>query len=354
LSKKPDSRSPAFQSIRATASRLVLAGTTRDPNVPLVPLIRGLLPNLKRAQRYIAEAVVKDPEQFIAQSISEVAQHCGVSTGSVVLFCKSLGLKGFPQLKVALARSLAEPLFASQGGAGSRDGRPGILQEVFQGHIKALRETLRLNSERTLDAAVKALAKSHRIVLFSIGLSYPVAYSLYTRMRFLGFPASSEYDSHLQLASAAELQRGDVAVGISLSGSTRETVECLRLSKERGAKTICITNSIDSPLARSADIRLYAAPSEVKYFQAPLTSRLTQLGLADVLLAMLGLGCKRKAVAHLERAEEHLLKRRIDGLNELPGASTRVRGRPTLASTSPRHLSLSLRANRTRPKRTRS
>ena len=278
----------------------------------LLPYAQGLIPTLKHAQRRIAEALVGDPEQFITRPISELAKHCGVSTGSIVLFCRLLGLKGLPALKISLARELAAPVLPmfsnkieGQGGA------PLILQRVFKEHVDSLQKTLKLNTGTALNAAVAALFKAKRIVLFSIGLSYPVAYSLYARLRFIGVPAHIEYDSHLQLAAAAEMGKGDVAIGISVSGATSETVECVRVSKTHGAKTLCITNSINSPLAQIADIRLYAAPSEVQYFQAPLASRVTQLALADCLLVTLAQRLKRKVLAHFERAEEHLLKRRL-------------------------------------------
>jgi len=287
-----------------------------------LPWIGGLLPTLKRAQRQIARAIVDDPEQFITQSISDLAERCGISAGSVVSFCKSLGLTGFPALKIRLARELAEPVLPLTGKNKGERGASAILQQVFHEHVKALHETQRLNSPSSVQAAALTLSEARRIVLFSIGLSYPVAYSFYARLRFIGMPAFIEYDSHMQLAAAAEMNKREVALGISVAGSTSETVECLRLSKARGAKTVCITNSIDSPLARAADVRLYAAPSEVKYFQAPLASRLTQLALADALLVILGLQRKHEAVAHLERAEEHLLKRRLSG----GGRAGRARG----------------------------
>lgn len=302
VSDRKSKRNSVFQSSRQGVA---------NPGASLLPLIQGRIPSLKRAQRRIAEAIVADPEQFIAESIAEVASRCQVSTGSIVHFCKSLGLRGFPDLKVALARGLSEPLFPSTRKVGLKNRATTVLEMVFQEHTNALRNTLQLNSAATLDAAVKALIEARRIFLFSIGLSYPVAYSLYARMRFIGYPAQIEYDSHLQLARAAEMGPRDAALGISMAGNTSETVECLRLAKQRGSKTICITNSIGSPLAEVADIRLYAAPSHVKYFQAPLTSRVTQLAVADALLTALGLGRRRQALTHLRRAEEYLLKHRV-------------------------------------------
>ncbi len=296
-------------SLRMGASR-----TSRVRAMGLLPLIRGLLPTFQPAQRQIAEVVLNDPERFISQSISQLAEDCGVSAGSIVLFCKSLRLAGLPALKIALARELAAPVLPFfDKKFESREGASAIFQRVLEEHVKGLHETLKLNSPRALDEAAAAMLRAERIVLFSIGLSYPIAYSMYARLRFLGLPAFIEFDSHLQLAAAAEITGNTVAVGVSVSGTTSETVECLHLCKARGARTICITNSINSPLAQTADIRLFAAPSEVKYFQAPLASRLTQLALADALLVLVGLGRKRKALAHLRRAEEQLLKRRISG-----------------------------------------
>lgn len=302
-----------FAGVDGKMSRAQGAGhKAASPGASLIPLIRGRIPSLKRAQRRIAEEIIRDPEQFIAQSISELAARCEVSTGSIVHFCKSLGLRGLPHLKVALARGLSEPLFPSGGKVRAGSGAGEILEMVFQAHTQALRDTLRLNSPATLEEAVNVLLKARRTFLFSIGLSYPVAYSLYGRMKFMGYPAYIEYDSHLQLARAAEMGPGDAGLAVSVAGNTSETVECLRLAKERGARTLCITNSIGSPLAEAADIRLYAAPSAVKYFQAPLASRVTQLAVADALLTALGLRRKRQVLTHLRRAEECLLKHRVE------------------------------------------
>jgi DNA-binding MurR/RpiR family transcriptional regulator len=78
-----------------------------------------------------------------------------------------------------------------------------------------------------LGVAAKAVGRARRIVLFLIGLSYPVAYSLFARMRFIGLPTYIEYGSRLQLA-AAEMKEREVAIAISVAGNTGGTVECLR------------------------------------------------------------------------------------------------------------------------------
>ena len=48
------------------------AGRGQVPNV--LPLLRGRLPTLKRAQRRVTEGILRDPEQLITQSISDLAR----------------------------------------------------------------------------------------------------------------------------------------------------------------------------------------------------------------------------------------------------------------------------------------
>ncbi|MBI4165391.1 MAG: MurR/RpiR family transcriptional regulator [Acidobacteria bacterium] len=276
------------------------------------------MPAMNRAQRQIAEIVLKDPEQFISCPVSQLASMCRVSKGSIVLFCKALGLKGLSAFKLSLARELAAPVLPffheKLDGVG---GSAQIVKRVFEEHVESLRQTMKLNPPDLLASVGEALGKARHIVLFSTGLSYPMAYSLHARLRFMGLPAFMECDSHLQLAAAAQMGKQDVAVGISVSGCTTQTVECLWQSKSRGAKTIAITNCIGSPLTQTADVSLYAAPGEVKYFQAPLASRLGQLALVDALLVIVGLHRKRQALAHLRRHDECLLTRRISDIRAL-------------------------------------
>src|SRR5579875_4028504 len=204
---------PARSLLKRSPQRRRAPQSAKDLSKPshpqaLIPFLQGLLPTLKRARRRIAEAIIRDPEDFIAHSISELAAGARVSPGSIVMFCKSLGLKGLPTLKMALARELSEPFFVPRDQIKNHDAGASTLQKVFGEHIRALQETLRINSNDVLRHAVKVLANAQRITLFATGLSYPVAYSLCARLRLIGFPANIEYDSHLQLAAAADMRAG--------------------------------------------------------------------------------------------------------------------------------------------------
>jgi DNA-binding MurR/RpiR family transcriptional regulator len=78
-----------------------------DPCRPVSVLIkvRGLLPNLQPAQRRVAEAVLVDPAGISESSITAVARRCQTSETTVLRFCRAIGLAGYPELRIALARA---------------------------------------------------------------------------------------------------------------------------------------------------------------------------------------------------------------------------------------------------------
>ena len=64
-----------------------------------------------------------------------------------------------------------------------------------------------------------------------------------------------------------------MAIGISHSGATRETIEPFELAKERGATTIALTADPRSPLARAADVRLISSSSETSFRTGSIGAR---------------------------------------------------------------------------------
>jgi RpiR family transcriptional regulator, carbohydrate utilization regulator len=281
--------------------------TDVDVMRPVLTYLQGILASLNPTDRRIVDCVLADPEKIVASSIGELKEASGASLGSIHGFCRRLGLKGFPEFKLALARELAQAALA--GGQPGESGSP--YETVFRLHGQSLNETFRVNPAATLERVAHALGRARRIEFFSVGLSYPVAYTAYCKFLLIGLPAQAQCDPHVQLINATQAKPGDVAFGISLSGTSRETVQCLEVAKAKGATTICLTNAMRSPITTHAELCLYATPSEIKYFQAPLASRVTQLALIDALFVTLALKNKRQTLTRLQQSGEELLKRRL-------------------------------------------
>jgi RpiR family carbohydrate utilization transcriptional regulator len=283
-----------------------------EPRKPLLVYMQGILPSLNHTERLIADFVLEDPERILSSSIAEMRDACGASVGSIVGFCRHMGQKGFAQFKIALARELAQSGFSSFGLESNGKGAPdSLFENVFRFHARSLIETLQVNNQETMRQAAMAIDRARHIEVFSTGISFSVAYLTACKFKLIGLPAATQFDSHMQIVAATQLRKSDVAFGISCSGSTRETVRCLEIAQASGAKTICLTNSMKSPIIACSDLALFATPSEIKYFQAPLASRITQLAVVDALFVYLAQKHKDRTAVELRNAGEELLKRRI-------------------------------------------
>src|SRR6266851_2779937 len=128
--------------VRKRAVDLAKATRAGAPNRPLLVYLQGILPSLNRTERLIAEYILSDPERILSSSIAEIRNGSGASVGSIVGFCRNLGLKGFANFKMALARELAQTgLPGMREGAADPSGM-SLFQRVFHFHAQSLAETL--------------------------------------------------------------------------------------------------------------------------------------------------------------------------------------------------------------------
>ncbi len=131
---------------------------------PLLIHMQALLPTLHRKERMIADFILADPERILSSSIAEVREGSGASVGAIVGFCRRLGLEGFANFKIELARELTQSGLSSNGDG--KDTAQSMFERVFQFHADSLTETLKINTEETLEEAALALLKGEKDRVF--------------------------------------------------------------------------------------------------------------------------------------------------------------------------------------------
>ena len=112
------------------------------------------------------------------------------------------------------------------------------------------------------------------------------------------------------LTSAALLGPGDVALGVSHSGTTCEVVDALELAGRRGAVTVALTNFPRSPLALVADHVLTTAAHETTFRSGAMASRIAQLTVVDCLFVAVASRSFDATVEALEATWEAVQPRR--------------------------------------------
>lgn len=276
-------------------------------DAPLLVRLRGIRPSLTPAEERVATKVLADARVASDLTITELAQAASTSETTVLRFCKRLGLKGYPQLRLALAAESAMPREQRMSGSdiSADDTIDDIIAKVAAVDSSAVEETAQQLDRAALKAAADAVARATRVDVYGVAASAIVGADLQQKLHRIGVVSFAWNDPHIALTSATLLTRQDVAIGISHSGATTETIESLAVARRRGATTVALTNFPLSPLAQAADIVLTTAARETSLRSGATASRIAALTVVDCLyiaVAQRDLPRARKAVAESRRA----------------------------------------------------
>lgn len=268
---------------------------------PLLVRLRALRPSLSPAEDRVAERVLADPRGTAAMTISELATAATTSETTVLRFSKRLGLSGYPRLRLALAEESARPraLPASQTDIRAGDSIDDVIRKIALSDASAVEETAEQLDRDTLAQTAKSIARAVRVDIYGSGASAVVAADLQQKLHRIGCLAFAWSDPHIALTSAALLGPRDIAIGISHSGTTHETIEAISTAKANGARTVAITNFPLSPLAKTVDLVLTTAARETSLRSGATASRIAALTVVDclyIVVAQRNLRTTRKAV----------------------------------------------------------
>ena len=261
--------------------------------------IRVAQPGMAKGASRIADYILAQPDRIVSMSVTELSEATGVSEGSIINFCRGIGLSGFQQMKLSLAQEIVQPVQFIHEDVARDDDMGTICRKVFHSGIQALRDSLSVLDPVALQRAVDIIRSSKRVEVYGIGSSAPIAEDTHYRMLRIGLDARVVVDSHVQAISASRCDPDVAVLTISHSGATHETVASTRLAKEAGAKTIVITNFARSPIQAYADVVLFTMARETSFRTEAMTSRIAQLCVVDALIAAL-------ALADYERSTETL------------------------------------------------
>ncbi|WP_340028504.1 MurR/RpiR family transcriptional regulator [Paenibacillus sp. FSL H7-0940] len=253
----------------------------------MAAILRALqqeLNNLPSQERRIAEVIMQSPSDIPSWTISHLAEQSGTSAATVTRFCKSFHFKGFPDFKMKLAAELSH---ASDETAYqdivAGNSLSKIVEAIEANHLASIADTTRLLDLGRLEHAVQLLCQARRIDLYGVATSSVVTQDFYQKLVRIGKSCTAFSDSHMQITSASSLAEGDVAMAVSYSGETPETIDALHCAKQAGASTISLTSYGSNKLATVSDIPLFTSSLEEGMRRGDMASRIALLHVVDIL-----------------------------------------------------------------------
>jgi RpiR family carbohydrate utilization transcriptional regulator len=272
---------------------------TNSPSV--LARLGTLAPSLRESERKIADYILAHPDEIIYLSVTELADRTDTSEATVIRFAQRLGYSGYAALKIALTMDRRDGAVLLPSDLRLEAGLTALKRTIIQVNIESLTDTAQLLDDDALAQAVDALTNARRIEAYGVGGSAVVAHDAYFMLMQIGLPIIALADPHLQMMSAVQLRKGDVALAISLSGSTRDTIEALQAARDAGATCMCITRYLRSPITRVAHITLLAAARPATVGGHDLLGRVAQLAVIDVLAAAITLARPDASIEALAR-----------------------------------------------------
>lgn len=257
------------------------------------------------AMRRIADLVTVQPSAPMDLTITELSERAGTSPATVTRFCRALGFDGYTQFRVGVAceigRGDATESWQADIGEefGPSDSPASVLQTLVALHTTSLEKTAaRLDLDAVVQVA-KMIATARHVDIYGVGGSGLIAREFQARLYRIGVNAHAWSDVHDGLTSAVMQNASSVALGISSTGLTEETVQMLSQAGASGAFTVAITHDAESWLAHLADVSLAtAAPSQ--YLRPDdLSVKHSQLFMLDLLYLLVAQEMFAVASTHL-------------------------------------------------------
>ena len=241
--------------------------------------IQNIYAALRPSERKVADYIFSYQGKAGELLIEELAREAKVSQPTVVRFVKAVGYKSFKDFKYAMLQDEMRERAEEKEEIGlygfrlsGKDRLEEIPGKIVTTSIQMLEETLKSIRKKEFERAVDAILGADNIVIYGVENSLcTVNCRTYT-------------DSYLQNVSAGNLTKKDLAIGVSYSGYSRNTVEMMQTAKRAGARTLVLTNFENALIAKYADILLCASHRQFFYGDT-IFSRISQLALVDMLYA---------------------------------------------------------------------
>lgn len=280
-------------------------------NISIRLKIKSIYNSLSKKEKLVADYLLNEKNDVSKQSINDISDSLNIASSTIFQFSKKIGFNGFKDLKIALLlENNAISDSSIHENINSNDDQLAIANKVFDSNIKTLQDTKQILQKKDLIKASKLINNCNQLYFFGIGGSEIVAKDAYHK--FLRSPIKVRHstDVHIQLMEASLMNENDLAICISHTGKTKETIEIAKTIKETGAKLIVITSNKESSLAKLADIVFISISDEIEFHSEALSSRISQLTILDSLFVSSMFNNRDNAEKSLSKVREVIAENR--------------------------------------------
>lgn len=251
-----------------------------------------------KSENKIYDYILEHPDKVLYHSLTELSEFSGVAEATVLRFFRKLGFKGFQDFKFLFAQEVPPANHSLQG--------ESFVHRIRNSIVQAIEDSSEVVDMETLEKAIQAIDAAQDVVIFGIGSSGIAGLDMQNRLMRIGKHVNAITDSHFQIMRASSLNEKSVVIAISLTGSTKDIVDAVKLAKEKNATVIALTNYVKSPLTKYADFVLLSSAKESPLDSGSLVSKIAQLYLIDLICTGLTMNNVKDAESVKREITEHI------------------------------------------------
>ena len=196
----------------------------------IIPIIEANYEKYTETERYIADYFLKQarPERLSAEL---VAKELSVSVASLSRFAKKCGFGGYREFTYEFRNSYVEKSAVEQQ-------QSRLVLDTYQNLLNKIYSLL---DEGQIHRIVTELKWARRVFVCGRGSSGLAAEEMATRFRWIGIDMTALRDNEDMRMQSVFLNRHDLMIGLSLSGTKSEILYMLDRGFQQGARTMLIT-----------------------------------------------------------------------------------------------------------------
>ena len=247
--------------------------------------------SFSKGQKRLAAYITENYDIAAYLTASKLGKEAGVSESTVVRFAYQLEYEGYPDLQKAIqvivktnSNSIQRMSLSSK-----RYQEKGVLKSVLYTDADRLKETISDVDSEEFDKAVNMINKARRLYILGARSAAYLAglMGYYFKMMFedniIIVDANSTSETLEQIYNIGE---DDVIMGITFPRYSKRTILALQYAKNHGAKTIALTDNLQSPITDYSDCTLIAK-SDVMTIVDSLVSPLSVVNALVTAIALL-------------------------------------------------------------------
>jgi len=240
-------------------------------------------------QKVLARFILKNYQKVAFTTITQFSKISGISEATINRFVKILGFRGYITFQKEIRRILRADLKGNeryQISYSSEKEKNNTISRIINKEIENLSYLQKTYDEKKVKEAVFSINNANNIVVVGARSTASLAYDFWFCLTKLGLKAKRVTSITTEIYDYINnLDKQSLVIVINFPRYLVELVDIIKFSKERGIKTIAITDSSCSPI--NSDINLYTPAESISFIPfhcAPLVlikAIINELSLLD-------------------------------------------------------------------------